>query len=113
LYEVRDLQKKSGSLPIADLAASFQKAVIDVLFKKTINAAREFGAKEILVAGGVSANRPLRQIFKAQTEFPVHIPPLALCTDNAAMVASAGYYRYALGHTSQMDMDVLPTWPLS
>jgi N6-L-threonylcarbamoyladenine synthase len=115
LYEVRDLQKKSGSLPIADLAASFQKAVIDVLFKKTINAARDakHGAKEILVAGGVSANRPLRQIFKSQTEFPVHIPPLALCTDNAAMIASAGYYRFALGHTSQMDMDVLPTWPLS
>ncbi|MBI5353175.1 MAG: tRNA (adenosine(37)-N6)-threonylcarbamoyltransferase complex transferase subunit TsaD [Chloroflexi bacterium] len=113
LYEVRDLKKKSHTLPVADLAASFQKAVIDVLFKKTMNAAREFGAKEILVAGGVSANRPLRQTFKAQTEFPVHIPPLALCTDNAAMIASAGYFRFALGHTSQMDMDVLPTWPLS
>ena len=113
LYEVRDLKKKSHTLPVADLAASFQKAVIDVLFKKTMNAAREFGAKEILVAGGVSANRPLRQTFKAQTEFPVHIPPLALCTDNAAMIASAGYFRFALGHTSQLDMDVLPTWPLS
>ena len=113
LYEVRELQKKSGSLPVADLAASFQKAVIDVLYKKTMDAAREFGAKEILIAGGVSANRPLRQIFKAQTEFPVHIPPLALCTDNAAMIASAGYYRFALGHTSKLDMDVLPTWPLS
>ena len=113
LYEVRELQKKSHTLPIADLAASFQKAVIDVLFKKTMNAAREFGAKQILVAGGVSANRPLRQTFKNQTEFPVHIPPLALCTDNAAMIASAGYHRFALGHTSPMDMDVLPTWPLS
>lgn len=113
LYEVRELQKKSGSLPVADLAASFQKAVIDVLYKKTMDAAREFGAKEILIAGGVSANRPLRQIFKAQTEFPVHIPPLSLCTDNAAMIASAGYYRFALGHISQLDMDVLPTWPLS
>ncbi len=113
LYEVRELKKRSNSLPISDLAASFQKAVVDVLFKKTINAAREFGAKEILVAGGVSANRALRQTFRAQTEFPVHIPPLSLCTDNAAMVASAGYYRYALGHTSQLDIDVLPTWPLS
>ncbi len=113
LYEVRELQKKSGSLPVADLAASFQKAVIDVLYRKTMDAAREFGAKEILIAGGVSANRPLRQVFKAQTEFPVHIPPLSLCTDNAAMIASAGYYRFALGHTSQLDMDVLPTWPLS
>ena len=113
LYEVRELKKKSNSLPVADLAASFQNAVVDVLFKKTINAAREFGAKEILVAGGVSANRALRQIFRAQTEFPVNIPPLSLCTDNAAMIASAGYHRYALGHTSQLDMDVLPTWPLS
>jgi N6-L-threonylcarbamoyladenine synthase len=113
LYEVRELHKKSSSLPVADLAASFQNAVLEVLFKKTMQAAREFGAKEILVAGGVSANRPLRQIFKSQTEFPVHIPPLSLCTDNAAMIASAGYYRFALGHTSALDIDVMPTWPLS
>ena len=112
LYEIRELQKRTHTLPVPDLAASFQKAVVDVLFKKTINAAREFGAKEILVAGGVSANRMLRQTFRSQTEFPVHIPPLSLCTDNAAMIASAGYHRFALGHLSQMDMDVLPTWPL-
>ncbi|MDO8752946.1 MAG: tRNA (adenosine(37)-N6)-threonylcarbamoyltransferase complex transferase subunit TsaD, partial [Anaerolineales bacterium] len=113
LYEVRELKKKSKNLPVADLAASFQQAVVDVLFKKTMNAAREFDSKEILVAGGVSANRVLRQTFRGQTEFPVHIPPLALCTDNAAMVASAGYHRYALGHISQLDIDVLPNWPLS
>jgi N6-L-threonylcarbamoyladenine synthase len=112
LYEVRELQKTS-KLPVADLAASFQKAVVDVLYKKTMNAAREFGAKEVLVAGGVSANRLLRETFKAQSEFPVHIPALSLCTDNAAMIASAGYYRFALGHISGLDMDVLPTWPLS
>jgi N6-L-threonylcarbamoyladenine synthase len=78
-----------------------------------MNAAREFGAKEILVAGGVSANRALRQAFKGQTEFPVHIPPISLCTDNAAMIAAAGYFRYALGHVSELEMDVLPNWPLS
>jgi N6-L-threonylcarbamoyladenine synthase len=113
LYELQELKKKSTTIPTQDLAASFQQAVIDVLFKKTINAAREFGAKEILVAGGVSANRPLRQTFKSQTEFPVHIPPLSLCTDNAAMIASAGYFRYALGHKSELEMDVLATYPLS
>lgn len=113
LYEVQALKKKSATIPTQDLAASFQQAVIDVLFKKTINAAREFGAKEILVAGGVSANRLLRQTFKSQTEFPVHIPPLSLCTDNAAMIASAGYFRYALGHQSNLEMDVLATYPLS
>ena len=113
LYEIRELKKKSNSLPAADLAASFQQAVVDVLFKKTMNAAREFGAREILVAGGVSANRPLRETFKSQTEFPVHIPPLSLCTDNAAMIASAGYHRFAAGYISGLDMDVMPTWPLS
>jgi N6-L-threonylcarbamoyladenine synthase len=113
LYEVRALQKKSHSLPVADLAASFQGAVVEVLFKKTMDAAREFGAREILVAGGVSANRALRQAFKSQTEFPVHIPPLSLCTDNAAMIAAAGHYRFVLGHISELDIDVTPTWPLS
>lgn len=113
LYEVRELQKQSDTLPVADLAASFQQAVVDVLFKKTMNAAREFGAKEILVAGGVSANNLLRKTFRAQVEYSVHIPPLFLCTDNAAMIAAAGYHRFALGHLSELNIDVRPTWPLS
>jgi len=114
LYEVNDMkQQRSGNLPVEDFAASFQAAVVDALFSKTIQAARDHGAKEILVAGGVSANRLLRETFQAQNEFKVHIPPFSLCTDNAAMIAAAGYYRYAFGHTSDMDMDVQPTWPLS
>lgn len=113
LYEVKNLKKKSGHLPVDDLAASFQSAVVNTLFDKTMQAARDFGAKEILVAGGVSANRPLRQIFQSQTEFKVNIPAFSLCTDNAAMIAAAGYYRYALGHVSDLGMDVIPTWPLS
>jgi N6-L-threonylcarbamoyladenine synthase len=98
---------------VEDLAASFQAAAVDALFTKTIQAARDFNAKEILVAGGVSANRALREAFQSQDEFKVHIPPFSLCTDNAAMIAAAGYYRYALGHTSDLGMDVQPTWPLS
>jgi N6-L-threonylcarbamoyladenine synthase len=113
LYEVNDLKKKQTTLPVEDLAASFQAAVVDVLFSKTIQAARDHNAKEILIAGGVSANRALREAFQAQNEFKVHIPPFSLCTDNAAMIAAAGYYRYALGHVSDMAMDVQPTWPLS
>ena len=112
LREVRELEKK-GSLPVADLAASFQEAVVDVLFTKTVNAARAYGANEILVAGGVSANRHLRDRFLSQSEFKAHIPPIWLCTDNAAMIAAAGYYRYAHGQTSTLDMDVQVTWPLS
>ena len=113
LYEVNELKKKSTTLPVEDLAASFQSAVVDVLFKKTLQAARDYNAKEILVAGGVSANRVLRQTFQIQTEFKVHIPPFQLCTDNAAMIAAAGYYRFALGYVSGLDIDVQPTWPLS
>lgn len=113
LNQVKEIQKKSQSLPVEDLAAGFQAAVVDVLFHKTLDAAREHGAKEILVAGGVSANQALREAFQGQDEFKVHIPPLALCTDNAAMVAAAGYFRYALGHLSELDVDVQPTWPLS
>jgi tRNA N6-adenosine threonylcarbamoyltransferase len=113
LYEVNDMKKqRTGNLPVEDFAASFQAAVVDALFTKTIQAARDHGAKEILVAGGVSANKALREAFQSQTEFKVHIPPFALCTDNAAMIAAAGYYRYVLGHTSDIDMDVQPTWPL-
>jgi N6-L-threonylcarbamoyladenine synthase len=113
LYEVNDWKKKGRALPVEDLAASFQATVVDVLFNKTIQAARDYNAKEILVAGGVSANRALRQAFQSQSEFKVHIPAFSLCTDNAAMIAAAGYYRYSLGHVSGLDIDVQPTWPLS
>jgi N6-L-threonylcarbamoyladenine synthase len=113
LYLVNELKKKDEPLPVEDLAASFQVAVVDVLFRKTMQAARDHHAREILVAGGVSANQALREAFQSQNEFKVHIPAFSLCTDNAAMIAAAGYYRYALGHTSGLDIDVQPTWPLS
>ncbi|HET9906654.1 MAG TPA: tRNA (adenosine(37)-N6)-threonylcarbamoyltransferase complex transferase subunit TsaD [Anaerolineales bacterium] len=113
LYEVQNLKKNGNALPVEDLAASFQATVVDILFNKTIKAARDLGAREILVAGGVSANRPLREAFQAQSEFKVHIPPFSLCTDNAAMIAAAGHYRFISGHFSELDIDVQPTWPLS
>ncbi len=113
LREAKAFQSQGRSLPAGDMAASFQAAVVDVLFDKTMDAAREFGARQILVAGGVSANQALRDAFHEQKEFPVHVPPLSLCTDNAAMIAAAGYRRLALGEPSPLDMDVLPTWPLA
>jgi len=109
---VRQFEEKKQELPVEDLAASFQAAVVDVLVTKTLQAARKYKAKEILVAGGVSANRAIRTAFLEQNEFPVHIPSLSLCTDNAAMIAAAGYFRYSLGYRDSLDMDVLPTWPL-
>ena len=99
-------------LPISDLAASFQAAVVDILVEKTLSAAETFDAKEILVAGGVSANRNLRSAFLANSKLPVHTPPIHLCTDNAAMIAAVGHQRFLAGQRDALDMDVLPTWPL-
>ena len=100
-------------MPVNDLAASFQEAVVDVLVGKTIRAAKEFDAKNILVAGGVSANLLLRESIQEKAPCPVYIPPLNLCTDNAAMVAAAGYYRFISGFQDTLDLDVLPNWPIS
>lgn len=113
LREVRKMEEQKLSRPVADLAASFQAAVVDVLVGKTLAAAKKFEAKEILVAGGVSANKALRQAIEERAACAVHIPPLSLCTDNAAMVAGAGYYRYIQGQRDGLEMDVLPNWPLS
>jgi len=113
LREVRRLEESRLPLPVKDLAASFQAAVVDVLVGKTLAAAKEFRAEEILVAGGVSANQALRNAIQAQREFPVHIPPLSLCTDNAAMIAGVGFYRFLQGQRDPLDIDILPNWPLS
>jgi len=113
LREVRRLEALRQPLPVSHLAASFQAAVVDVLVGKTLNAAEAYNASEILVAGGVSANRILRNVFKERSHLPIHIPPISLCTDNAAMIAGAGYHRYIHNQRDELDIDVLPNWPLS
>jgi N6-L-threonylcarbamoyladenine synthase len=113
LRVVREFEDDHHYLPVENLAASFQAAVVDVLVSKTLAAARQHKVAEILVAGGVSANTMLREAFLAQKEFRVHIPALSMCTDNAAMIAAAGYFRYSLGQHDPLNLDVLPTWPLS
>jgi N6-L-threonylcarbamoyladenine synthase len=97
---------------IPDVAASFQAAVVESLAEKTILAAGEHAVTEIWIAGGVSANQALRQAMTAASPIPVCFPPLKLCGDNAAMIASAGYFRYVRGFRDDLDMDVRPTWPL-
>ncbi len=113
MREVQQINNSKQPLPVADLAASFQAAVVDVLVTKTIKAVKQYSAKNIVVAGGVSANRALRHSIQVQATCPFHIPPLWLCTDNAAMIAGAAYFRFIQGQRDQLDMDVLPNWPLS
>ncbi len=92
----------------ADAAASFQGAVVDVLVTKTIAAAREHRAKQILLAGGVAANKALRQRLVQDSPLPVLIPPPVLCTDNAAMIAACGYRHFLSGRIAGLDLDVVP-----
>jgi len=113
LREVRSLEKTDAILPVADLAASFQAAVTEVLIVKTIEAAKQFEATGILVTGGVSANTELRKSFEMRSLLPIFIPQLYLCTDNAAMIAGAGYWRFAKGQRDRLDFDALPNWPLT
>lgn len=104
--------QRRDDVNVADVAASFQAAVVDVLVEKTVRAAREHGATEIWIAGGVSANQALRAAMGERSPVPVRYPPLALCVDNAAMIAAAGYFRYAHGYRDAQAMDILPMWPL-
>lgn len=96
---------------ISDVAAGFQASVVDVLVEKTVQAALEFEVSEVLLTGGVAANRPLRAALAerlAKEDLRLRTPPLGLCTDNAAMIAAAGYFRLAAGERSGLDLDVVP-----
>jgi N6-L-threonylcarbamoyladenine synthase len=99
---VADLDAQS----VADLASSFQQAVVDVLVGKTLWAAEAIDATQIWVCGGVAANAALRQTLIDRSPRPVFVPPLSLCTDNAAMIAAAGFYRWQRGQQDGLDLDV-------
>jgi len=108
-----DKTPRPGLPSIADAAASFQKAVVDVLVNKTIALAKDTCVNQILIAGGVAANKVLRETFVQRSPIPVIIPPNILCTDNAAMIAACAYYRAQAGKFDGLDMDAYPALKLS
>jgi N6-L-threonylcarbamoyladenine synthase len=98
---------------MAQLAYAFQESVVDVLVTKAIDAARSYDATEILLAGGVAANARLREELARRAPVPVRCPPLALCTDNAAMIGAAAFFRFEAGLQSSWDLDVQPNLKLA
>jgi len=105
---LRQVRALNEPWPIADLAASFQAAVVDVLVSKTADAAESFGVARVCVCGGVAANQALRAEIRRRLPVPVSIPPLFLCTDNAAMIGAAAHYRLLRDGPAALDFDVEP-----
>ncbi len=109
---LHNASQRSEEIKPEDLAASFQESVIDVLVTKTLRATSEFKVKQVLLAGGVAANKGLRtalkKAFSDKSEVELIIPPLSLCTDNAAMIAAVGSVAYEKGKTSELNLNANP-----
>jgi len=102
---------KGEEINAADVAASFQQAVLDVLVEKTVRAAVEHGVDTILLAGGVAANGTLRQQLQKAAEvhqIQVHYPPVSFCTDNAAMIGAAAHYKAVKGEYADLTLNAVP-----
>ncbi len=115
LQQVRKIEHSGQDIPVEDICASFEEAVIDVLVQKTLAAARQKGVQDVAIVGGVASNRHLRQtmLVKAKAEgLRCFFPNKEFCTDNAAMVAYTGYHQLKAGITLGPDADVYSRLPL-
>ena len=109
------LEQQGKTYVAEDFAASFRRAVVEHLTEKTMRAARDTGAKTVALAGGVAANRLLRRELERLTRaagMRCFMPPMELCTDNAAMIGSAGFYRLMKGETAGLDLNAQPSLKL-
>ena len=116
LNYINGSQMKGENINVSDLAASFEAAVTDVLVSRTVKCAIEYGIGTVAIAGGVSANTALRAAMKVECEkhgIKCLYPEPVFCTDNAAMIAAAGYYEYLAGTRDDESLNALPNLPLS
>lgn len=104
--------QKGEQIVPEDLACSFQEVALEVLVSKTLKAAKDYQVKEIIVAGGVSANKGLRDKLTKESPIKVLFPPMKYCTDNAAMIASAGRIMYEHHMFAPLDLSVKPSYDL-
>ncbi len=112
---IHNAEQKGIEINKADVAASFQNAVTDVLSRHLIECAKKYGTKRIALAGGVAANRPLRERCEAlaKTNLMEFVcPSMSLCTDNAAMIGCAAYYEYKSGKIADMSLNAIANLPL-
>lgn len=113
---VNQCRMKGLEIKKEDLAASFQKAVMDVITEKALEAAHEYGRDSIALAGGVASNSLLRSMMKDLCEansLKLYVPRPVLCTDNAAMIACAAYYKYKEGYRDDLTLDAFPVLDLA
>lgn len=106
-----NIEQKGGEVNPSHVAAGFQQSVVDVLTEKTSRAAKVYGVKQVIAAGGVAANKGLRASLDAVFEkegLPFYVPPISLCTDNAAMIAAAGTSMFVSGKRGTMEMNGRP-----
>ncbi|MBP3737299.1 MAG: tRNA (adenosine(37)-N6)-threonylcarbamoyltransferase complex transferase subunit TsaD, partial [Lachnospiraceae bacterium] len=114
-YYLNSCEMKGETISVPDVAASFQEAVVDVLVTHAMEAVREYDIKDFALAGGVASNTALRgRMEEACKEAGVNFycPPPVLCTDNAAMIACAGYHEYLAGRFADMRLNAVPSLPL-
>ena len=107
--------RKDAELPVRDICASFQRAVIESLLKKIKLAVKQTGVKKLTLSGGVAANSGLRaalESYAAKKEISLYLPPRSMCTDNAVMIAAAGYSSYMRGNRSDLSLSPNPSWSI-
>ena len=102
LWAVRRLEQEGAPIPVADICASFQRAAVEALMSKVRLSVEMTGVKRVAVSGGVAANSALREAMASRGAWDVYLPPHELCTDNAVMIAAAGYDAYARGLRSDI-----------